>query len=131
MTLTLNEKEKKALAAIVNERFDEHLSRFPYFRFPVEPLEEWKRLFADPKTVSAETLKQALSWPFGWQRKDIAHAHRKTIIHVVKAWPDFGKAAAQELEEALRFWKERLPDWQSGFDAAASIFSRSDRLART
>jgi hypothetical protein len=34
MTLTLSEKEVKSLVAIVNDRIDEHLSRFPYFRYP-------------------------------------------------------------------------------------------------
>ncbi|MGG2197543.1 hypothetical protein [Paenibacillus validus] len=126
MTLTLSEKEKKALAALVNERIYEHLSRFPYFRYPVGPLEEWKWLFADPKSVPVQTLKQALNWQFGsWQRKDLAHAHKMTIIHVVKAWPDFWERAPQEPEEALAFWKEHLPDWQSGFDAAAFLLHLS------
>ncbi|CAM4221009.1 hypothetical protein L1N85_16125 [Paenibacillus alkaliterrae] len=122
MTLTLSEKEKKTLAALVNDRIDEHLSRFPYFRYPVEPLKEWKQLFADPKSVPVQALKQALGWHFGgWKRKDLAHAHRTTIIHVVKAWPDFGEGASFEPEQALSFWQERLPDWQSGFDAAAFL----------
>lgn len=120
MTLNLNEKEKKALASLVNDRIDEHLSRFPYFRFPVEPLEEWKQLFADPKSVTIQTLQQALGWSFGgWQRKDLPRNQKMTIIHAVKAWPELGGAAAQEPEETLVFWKERLPDWQCSLDAAA------------
>lgn len=39
MTLSLSEKEKKSLVTIINDRIDEYLSRFPYFRYPVEPLE--------------------------------------------------------------------------------------------
>lgn len=126
MTLTLNEKEKKALISLVNDRIDEHLSRFPYFRYPVEPLEEWRRLFAEPKPVPTQTVKQALDWQFGgWQRKDLPHTQKMTVIHAVKAWPELSEAAAQEPKKTLAFWKERLPDWQSGFDVAALLLHLS------
>ncbi len=122
MTLTLNEKEKRAIAALIQERIDEHLSRFPYARYPVEPLEEWKRIFCDPKAVSVDILKQALSWHFGgWQRKDLALSHKKTIAAVLKAWPEFAEAAAIEPSQAFRFWEQKLTDWQHGFNATAFL----------
>lgn len=122
MTLNLNEKEKRAIAALIQERFDEHLSRFPYNRYPIEPLEEWKRIFCDPKAVSADTLKQALGWHFGsWQRKDIASAHKKTIITIIKAWPQFADSSTNDPTQSLNFWEQKLPDWQHGFNAAAFL----------
>lgn len=70
MTLTLNEKEKKAIASAVTERIDEYLSRFPFARYPTDPLEEWRQTFCDPKAVPTETLKQALGWQLGgWQQR--------------------------------------------------------------
>lgn len=63
--ITLIEKEKRAVAAIVQERIDEHLGRFSYARYPVEPLEEWYEIFSDPAIVPPETIKKALGWHFG------------------------------------------------------------------
>lgn len=122
MTLTLNEKEKRAIAALIHERIDEHLSRFPYARYPVEPLEEWKRFFCDPKAVSVDTLKQALSWHFGgWQRKDLALSHKKTIAAVLKAWPEFAESGTGDPAYTLRFWEQKLTDWHHGFNAVAFL----------
>lgn len=105
MTLSLNEKEKHAIAALIHERIDKHLSRFPYAKYPVEPQEEWKRIFCDTKAVSVDTLKQALSWHFGgWQRKDLSLSHKKTVTAVLKAWSEFAETAAIEPSLSFRFW---------------------------
>lgn len=122
MTLTLNEKEKRAVVTIISERMDEHLSRFPFARYPAEPLEEWKRFFCDPKAVSSDTLRQALGWHFGsWQRRDLGLTHKKTIAAVLKAWPEFTDTGTASPADSLRFWEQKLPDWQRGFDAAAFL----------
>lgn len=122
MPQTLNEKDKRAVATILNELLDEHLTRFPYAKYPTEPLEEWKRIFCDPKSIPAETLRQALGWQFGgWQRKDLAFAQRRTIAEIVKAWPEFAETAALEPRQAFSFWQDKLTDWHHGFDAAAFL----------
>jgi hypothetical protein len=122
MPITLSEKNMRALAATVHERIDEHLARFPFARYPTEPLEEWRRIFRDPRTVPADTVRQALSWHFGgWQRKDLPFSHRKTIAEVVKAWPEFADAAALGAEQAFTFWRDKLTDWRHGFGAAAFL----------
>ncbi|MEK4153652.1 hypothetical protein NYE27_01045 [Paenibacillus sp. FSL R10-2779] len=134
MTLTLSEKEKRAVAAIINERIDEHLSRFPYAKYPIEPLEEWKRIFCDPKAVSSDTLKQALGWHFGdWQRKDIALSHRKAIFAVLNAWPEFTDTITSPSADSIYFWEQKLPDWQRGYDATAFLLHllRPDNLELT
>ncbi|WP_339279096.1 hypothetical protein NYE40_23900 [Paenibacillus sp. FSL W8-1187] len=122
MTISMNEKEKKAIATAITERIDEYLNRFPYARYPVEPLEEWQKIFCDPEAVTTETLRQALGWQFGgWQRKDLALAHRKTISTVVNAWPDVLEIAAQDPLQAFALWQQKLPDWHNGFSAVALL----------
>jgi len=122
MNLSLNDKEKKAIATLVNERIDEHLSRFPYARYPVEPLDEWKRMFCDPATVPITALRQALGWQLGgWQRKDLPSAHSRTILNIAKAWPEFAQNVTFGAAQSLQFWEKRLPDWQNGFNAAALL----------
>lgn len=84
MTITLNDKEKRSIVTLIQDRMEEHLSRFPFARYPSEQLEEWKQAFCDPKSVTPNTLKQALSWHFGsWQRKDLALAHRRIISTIL------------------------------------------------
>lgn len=122
MTMSMAEKEKKAIATAITERIDEYLSRFPFARYPIGPLEEWRRVFCAPETVTTETLRQALGWQFGgWQRKDLALAHRKMISTVVNAWPDVSETAAQDPRQAFALWQQKLPDWHNGFSAAALL----------
>ncbi len=122
MSMTLSEKEKRAIAAFVQEHVDEHLFRFPYARYPVEPLDEWKRMFCDPAAVPITALRQALGWQFGaWQRKDLPSAHSRTILNIVKAWPEFVQSAAFGAAQSFQFWEKRLPDWQNGFNAATFL----------
>ncbi|WP_181956718.1 hypothetical protein [Paenibacillus piri] len=111
--MTLSEKETLAIAAIIQEQFDEHLSRFPYARYPVEPLDEWKRMFCELATVPITALRRALGWQIGaWQRKDLPSAHGRTILNTVKSWPEFVQSAAFGAAQSFRFWEKRLPDWQ-------------------
>jgi hypothetical protein len=122
MSISLNEKAKRAVVALVQERIDEHLRRFPFARYPNEPLEEWKRVFSEPITVPFETLRQAFRWPLGgWARKSLPTAHSRTIISIVKSWPEFAESAQFEPEQVFRFWEQRLSHWQSGFNAVAFL----------
>jgi AraC-like DNA-binding protein len=120
--ITLNEKEKRAVAAIVQERTDEHLGRFPYTRYPVEPLEKWRKIFCEPASVPPETIKKALGWHFGgWQRQSLPSAVSRTIAAILKVWPEFLLVASSEPQEVFRFWKGQLLDWSTGFSAAAFL----------
>jgi hypothetical protein len=120
--ITLSEKERRAMAAIVQERIDEHLGRFPYARYPAEPLEEWCKIFCDPASVPPETIKKALGWHFGgWQRQSLPSAISRTVDAILKAWPEFLPVASSEPQELFRFWQGQLPDWSTGFSAAAFL----------
>lgn len=120
--ITLSEKEKRAVAVIIQERIDEHLGRFPYARYPAEPLEEWREIFCDPAAVLPSTVKKVLGWHFGgWQRQSLPSAAKRTIPAILKAWPEFLPLASAEPDEIFRFWQAHLPDWNNGFSAAALL----------
>lgn len=120
--ITLSEKEKRAVAANIQERIGEHLGRFPYARYPVEPLEEWHKIFCDPASVPPETIKKALGWHFGgWQRQSLPSAVSRTIVAILKAWTEYLPVASSEPQELFRFWKGQLLDWSTGFSAAAFL----------
>lgn len=122
MSISLNDKEKRTVSALIQERIKEHLNRFPFARYPIEPLEEWKRAFSEPKTVPIQTLRQAFRWPLGgWARNDLPTAHSRTIIDIVKSWSEFAESVAFEPEQIFRFWEQKLPHWESGFNAAAFL----------
>ncbi|MUT64924.1 hypothetical protein [Paenibacillus sp. NEAU-GSW1] len=122
MSLTLNEKEKRSIVAVVQNKLEAHLNHFPYARYPIEPLNEWKRIFCDPKTVPSDTLKKALNWHFGsWQRKDLALAHRKIISVILKFWPEYVEHPAHAAEQSFHFWEQKLSDWHHGFGAVAFL----------
>lgn len=122
MSLTLNEKEKRSIVAVVQEKLDTHLSHFPFARYPNEPLNEWQRIFCDPSSVPTEIIKKALSWHFGnWQRKGLALAHRNIIASIIKVWPEYTELHSQDAAQVLQFWKQRLPDWHHGFGAVTFL----------
>ncbi|MFD1775433.1 hypothetical protein [Paenibacillus rhizophilus] len=120
--ITFSEKEKRAVSAVIQERIDEHLGRFPYARYPVEPLEEWRKTFCDPASVPPLTIKKALGWHFGgWQRQSLPSAVSRTISAILDAWTEFLPLASAEPKEFFQFWQAQLPDWNNGFSAAALL----------
>ena len=122
MSISLNEKEKRTVSALIQERISEHLNRFPFARYPIEPLEEWKRAFSEPKTVPIQTLRQAFRWPLGgWARNDLPTASSRTTIDIIKSWPEFAESVAFEPVQIFHFWEQKLPHWQSGFNAVAFL----------
>ncbi|WDM22283.1 hypothetical protein [Paenibacillus polymyxa] len=121
-TLTFTEKEKRALATLIQEQIDTHLTRFPYARYPVYPLEEWKRLLCDPANVAPTILKQILGWTFGgWQRKDLPSAQSNVVRTVIKLWPEFTEKMPSESAGILQFWEDRLTNWTNGFQAVSFL----------
>jgi hypothetical protein len=122
VSLNLTEKTTRAIVALIVERINEHLARFPFAKYPNEPLEEWKRVFSEPRTVPVETLRQAFRWPLGgWARRSLTAAHSRTIHSIVKSWPEFAGSGQFEPEQVFRFWEQRLPHWQSGFTTVAFL----------
>ncbi|CAK4840655.1 unnamed protein product [Aphanomyces euteiches] len=122
MSLSLNENQKKALVTLINQRFDEHISRFPYSKYPIEPLEHWRMQFADPKNIGPETLRSALTWRKGfWQRKDIPYAQRKIDITVIKAWAEFVEENSPIPARIFDFWTDKIANDNYGFDTAAYL----------
>ncbi|MEK4045684.1 hypothetical protein NSU18_18705 [Paenibacillus sp. FSL H8-0048] len=119
---TLNEKEKRALLALIQDRIDGHLTRFPYARYPAEPMLDWYPIFCDPSTVPLPLLKKALGWHFGcWQRQSLPSSVSRTISAILKIWEEFLPIASAESQEIFRFWQDHLPDWNTGFSAVAFL----------
>jgi len=134
LAFSLNEKEKRAISTLVQERMDEHLSRFPFARYPIEPFEAWKHIFAEPQSVPAETLRDAFRWPLGgWARKNLPSTHHRTTIKMIKIWPEFAENAAFEPSQIFQFWEQRLPDWNTGFNTTTFLLHlmRSDEIEIT
>ncbi|OBZ08332.1 hypothetical protein A8L34_23725 [Bacillus sp. FJAT-27264] len=123
MSLTFTDKEKRIIASLIQEHCDSYLSRFPFARYPNEPLEQWRQVFSDPTSIPLPTLRQALGWQFGsWQRKSLASSYNKTVLQVIKAWPEFTTINANVPLQTFDFWQAHLTDWQHGF-AGYSISS--------
>lgn len=122
MTLTISENMKKAIATYINDHFDEHMSHFPYAKFPAEPLDQWRQQFAEPKAVGPEVLRAALSWRGGyWQRTDAPYAQRQAALFVVKSWPEFASEKALDPVRTFDFWTERLTSGPLAFDTTAFL----------
>lgn len=122
MTLTISENKKKVIATYINDHFNEYMSHFPYAKYPVEPLEQWRITFTDPKTVRPEVLRAALSWRGGyWQRKDAPYSHRQAALCVAKSWPEFAREEAPDPARTFDFWMERLPSHLLAFETASFL----------
>lgn len=122
MPPTISENKKKAIVTYINDQFDEHMLYFPYAKYPTEPLDQWRKQFAEPKAVSPEMLRAALFWRGGfWQRKDAPYAQRQNVLSVVKSWADFAGKNVSEPAQVLDFWTSRLEGGTLAFDTASFL----------
>jgi hypothetical protein len=130
MSINLNDKEKRTIVKFIEENIDEQLKQFPYAKYPVEPLQQWKRIFSEPAAVPLSTVKDVLSWQFGsWKRKSLATPHHRVMSTYVKQWDVFSQLPLS-IEEMYSYWESEIQDWQYGFDATSMILYviRPDQL---
>ncbi|KAA9005904.1 hypothetical protein F4V43_07485 [Paenibacillus spiritus] len=122
MNLSLSESKKKALYGLITQRYDVHMSRFPYAKYPSEPLKEWRKQFAEPQHVRPDMIRSALNWRCGfWQRSNAPFPQKKIAISAIKAWPEFIEQKLTDQAAILSFWMDKLGDTTFGFDAAAFL----------
>ncbi|MEK3900058.1 hypothetical protein [Paenibacillus sp. FSL R7-0179] len=122
MNLSLSESKKKALYGLITQRYDVHMSRFPYAKYPSEPLNEWRKQFADAPHVRPDMIRSALNWRCGfWQRSNAPFLQKKIAITAIKSWPEFTGQAITDHAEILAFWTDKFSNDTLGFDAAAFL----------
>ncbi|WP_342563627.1 hypothetical protein NST84_29910 [Paenibacillus sp. FSL R7-0345] len=122
MNPSLSESKKKALYGLITQRYDVHMSRFPYAKYPSEPLNEWRKQFADPQHVRPDMIRSALNWRCGfWQRSNAPFPQKKITITAIKSWPEFIEQKLTDHAAILSFWTDKFRDTAFGFDAAAFL----------
>lgn len=110
MTLQLTDSKKKAIVAFIKSNHEEHLARFPFSRYPLEPVETWKDQFVKPSAVDPHTLRLALSWPSGkWQQQQ-PYRYKRHQRLVIKNWPVFVEQYQSNPLHIFTYWKELLGD---------------------
>ncbi|KAF6563424.1 hypothetical protein G9G63_14635 [Paenibacillus sp. EKM202P] len=109
MSMQLTDAKKKLLAALIKTHHEQHLSRFPFAKYPVEPLEVWKKQFTDPATIEVHTLRAALSWSCGkWQQQSISYPYKKLHLIVISNWKNFVEQYKPEPSLVISYWMELL-----------------------
>jgi len=122
MTLTISENKKKAILNFISNHFNEHMSHFPYAKYPTEPLDRWREQFTALQAISPETIRAALSWRGGfWQRKDAPYIQRQTALIVVKSWAEFVEMNTPDPTHIFGFWTGRIGNSPLAFDNTAFI----------
>lgn len=122
MNLSLSESKKKALYGLIAQRYDLHMSRFPYAKYPSEPLSEWRKKFADAQHVRPDMIRSVLNWRCGfWQRSNAPFPQKKIAISAIKSWPEFIEQKLTDPAAILSFWTDKFGDTAFGFDAAAFL----------
>lgn len=122
MSLQLTDAKKKVIATFVKTHHEQHLARFPFARYPVEPLKAWKREFAEPATVNPHTLRAALAWSCGkWQQQDIPYPYKKLHLAAVKNWSSFAEQSLSEPEDIIAYWSNLLGDSDYAFTTTAFL----------
>ncbi|SEL78784.1 hypothetical protein [Paenibacillus sp. OK003] len=122
MSLQLTDAKKKSLAAIVKTHHEQHLTRFPFAKYPVEPLEVWKQQFSVPPTIEAHTLRSALSWSCGkWQQQSIPYPYKKLHLTVISNWKNFVEQYKPEPSSVISYWKDLLGKDEYAFNTIAFL----------
>ncbi|MGN7414603.1 hypothetical protein [Paenibacillus sp. SAF-068] len=122
MSLQLTDAKKKSLAVLIKTHHEQHLARFPFAKFPIEPLEDWKQLFSDPVTIEAHTLRSTLSWSCGkWQQQSIPYPYKKLHLTVISNWKNFIEQYKPEASSVISYWKDLLGKDEYAFNTIAFI----------
>ncbi|MGO4531980.1 hypothetical protein AB4Z30_23115 [Paenibacillus sp. 2TAF8] len=122
MSMQLTDAKKKSLAALVKTHHEQHLSRFPFAKYPIEPLKVWKKQFTEPATIEAHTLRSALSWSCGkWQQQSIPYPYRKLHLTVISHWKNFVEQYNPELSSVLSYWTDLLGTGEYAFNTVAFL----------
>lgn len=122
MPLQLTDAKKKSLAALVKTHYEQHLTRFPFAKYPIEPLEAWKKQFTDPATIEAHTLRSALSWSCGkWQQQSIPYPYKKLHLTVISNWRNFVEQYKPEPSSVISYWKDLLGKDEYAFNTIAFL----------
>lgn len=122
MPLQLSDAKKKSLAALVKIHHEQHLSRFPFAKYPIEPLEVWKQQFTDPATIEAHTLRAALSWSCGkWQQQSIPSPYKKLHLTVISHWKNFVEQYKRDPQFVISFWTDLLGKGEYTFNTVTFL----------
>ena len=97
--VSFTEKEKQAVVRVIRENFNEYYNKYSSSKYPERPYIEWKRIFPEPKNVSADNIKEALEWKYGhWGKKNYVQAHKDIILKVQENWSEFAKLDNYDIE---------------------------------
>ncbi|MBU5353187.1 hypothetical protein KQI74_12885 [Paenibacillus barcinonensis] len=122
MSMQLTDAKKKSLAALVKTHHEQHLTHFPFSKYPIEPLEAWKQQFSDPVTIEAHTLRSALSWSCGkWQQQSIPYPYKKLHLTVISNWTNFVEQYKSEPSSVISYWKDLLGKDEYAFNTIAFL----------
>lgn len=122
MSLQLTDAKKKSLAALVKTHYEQHISRFPFAKYPVEPLEVWKKQFTDPTTIEAHTLRATLSWSCGkWQQQSIPYPYKKLHLKVISNWKNSVEQYKPEPSSVISYWTDLLGTGEYAFNTVAFL----------
>ncbi|WDH98691.1 hypothetical protein PUW24_07170 [Paenibacillus urinalis] len=122
MSLQLTDAKRKALIALIKNHHEQHLARFPFAKYPIEPLDVWKRQFSDPANVDSNTLRSALSWSCGkWQQQSILYSYKKLHLAVVSHWKGFVEQIEPEPIRIINYWTDLLGSGEHAFNTVAFL----------
>ena len=121
MSPQLTDAKKKSLAVLVKTHHEQHLSRFPFAKYPVEPLEVWRQQFTDPATIEADTLRAALSWSCGKWQQSIPSPYKKLHLMVISHWRNFVEQYKPEFPFVISYWTGLLGKGEYAFNTVAFL----------
>jgi hypothetical protein len=107
----LSEKEKKGIVQAIGSNLEDYVAKYPLSKFPDEPYEEWKTLFADAKAIKPEDIKSALTWMYGHHDKHHnVKSHKAVVEKVQEHWGEFVALGSLELNRIFNFWHAKMPE---------------------
>lgn len=122
MSLQLTDAKKKSQAALVKSHHEQHLSHFPFAKYPVEPLDVWRQQFNDPATIEANTLRAALSWSCGKWQQSIPYPYKRLHLTVISHWKDFVEQyKPDESLFVISYWTRLLGKGEYAFNTIAFL----------
>ncbi len=114
MIATMPEETKRDLVELVASEFPTYIDRYNEKTYPSHILINLRTQFANPNSVTAETITEALRWKYGRLGvpkfpRNLPRNLQGTINNTVGLWKNYVDAGAATEKSGFDWWASHLP----------------------
>lgn len=106
----LSDAEAASIITAIRCDLATYESQYDFKKYPAAVIEELRRTFAEPESVSFSAVETALKWKYGHLGKqNYPGAQRQLAVRIADLWPSVGIHPGEDPRQAFERWQKLLP----------------------